>query len=206
MLSRQATSRVSYGESVVVERRQRSRCKPGEVVCLMGRNGAGKTTLMKAIMGILPLRAGSISSSARTHDAGRRTSAPAPASATCPRAAASSPTSPSSRTSSIGLESVGGDGRRPAGRGADARSRCSSRWRTRTAGLLSGGQQQQLAIAPRPHGPPEAPAAGRADGGHPAHHRATRSRTSSRPSRQDVASCWSSSSSTSPSASPTTAT
>ncbi len=34
---------------------------PGEVHCVMGRNGAGKTTLMKAIMGLVPVRAGSIS-------------------------------------------------------------------------------------------------------------------------------------------------
>jgi branched-chain amino acid transport system ATP-binding protein len=33
---------------------------PGEVVALMGRNGAGKTTTMKAIMGLLELRSGSV--------------------------------------------------------------------------------------------------------------------------------------------------
>jgi urea transport system ATP-binding protein len=32
----------------------------GEVVCLMGRNGVGKTTLLKAIMGLLPVRAGTV--------------------------------------------------------------------------------------------------------------------------------------------------
>ncbi len=34
---------------------------PGEVHCVMGRNGAGKTTLMKAIMGLVPVRAGQVS-------------------------------------------------------------------------------------------------------------------------------------------------
>jgi branched-chain amino acid transport system ATP-binding protein len=34
---------------------------PGEVLCLLGRNGAGKTTTLKAIMVLLPLRAGTIS-------------------------------------------------------------------------------------------------------------------------------------------------
>ena len=34
--------------------------RPGEVVCLLGRNGAGKTTTLKAIMGIVGKRSGSI--------------------------------------------------------------------------------------------------------------------------------------------------
>ena len=32
----------------------------GEILCLLGRNGAGKTTALKAIMGLLPRRAGSV--------------------------------------------------------------------------------------------------------------------------------------------------
>ena len=32
-----------------------------EVLCIMGRNGAGKSTTLKAIMGLVPVRAGSIS-------------------------------------------------------------------------------------------------------------------------------------------------
>ena len=32
----------------------------GEVLCLLGRNGAGKTTALKAIMGLVPARSGSI--------------------------------------------------------------------------------------------------------------------------------------------------
>ena len=32
----------------------------GRCVCLMGRNGVGKTTLLKAVMGLLPVRDGSI--------------------------------------------------------------------------------------------------------------------------------------------------
>jgi branched-chain amino acid transport system ATP-binding protein len=34
--------------------------RPGEVVTLLGRNGAGKTTTLKAIMGIVTKRAGSV--------------------------------------------------------------------------------------------------------------------------------------------------
>ena len=32
----------------------------GEILCLLGRNGAGKSTTMKAIMGLLPISAGSM--------------------------------------------------------------------------------------------------------------------------------------------------
>jgi branched-chain amino acid transport system ATP-binding protein len=37
----------------------------GEVHCLLGRNGAGKTTLLKAIMGLVPARAGTVMLGAR---------------------------------------------------------------------------------------------------------------------------------------------
>ena len=33
---------------------------PGEVLCLLGRNGAGKTTTLKAIMGLVSVKAGNI--------------------------------------------------------------------------------------------------------------------------------------------------
>ncbi|MGU3495525.1 ABC transporter ATP-binding protein [Xanthobacteraceae bacterium A53D] len=48
-----------YGESHVLHGMS-FEVKPGEVVTLLGRNGAGKTTTMRAIMGLLRKRAGSI--------------------------------------------------------------------------------------------------------------------------------------------------
>jgi len=35
--------------------------EPGSCVCLMGRNGMGKTTMLKAVMGLLPIKEGTIS-------------------------------------------------------------------------------------------------------------------------------------------------
>lgn len=32
----------------------------GEVTCLLGRNGVGKTTLLKCLMGLVPVKNGSI--------------------------------------------------------------------------------------------------------------------------------------------------
>lgn len=50
---------VAYGPAQVL-RGLSLTAKPGEITCLLGRNGAGKTTTMKAIMGLLPLKAGRI--------------------------------------------------------------------------------------------------------------------------------------------------
>lgn len=48
-----------YGESIVVSSATLG-VEPGQVACLMGRNGVGKSTLLKTVMGLLPARAGSI--------------------------------------------------------------------------------------------------------------------------------------------------
>jgi urea transport system ATP-binding protein len=50
---------VAYGESQVLWDVSLD-VPAGGVVCLMGRNGVGKTTLLKTIMGLLPARAGRI--------------------------------------------------------------------------------------------------------------------------------------------------
>jgi urea transport system ATP-binding protein len=51
--------RVSYGQSEVIHGVQFA-AKRGEIVAIMGRNGMGKTTLFKAMMGILPAKTGAI--------------------------------------------------------------------------------------------------------------------------------------------------
>jgi urea transport system ATP-binding protein len=50
---------VSYGQSPVIPGASFS-ARQNEIVAIMGRNGMGKTTLLKALIGILPLKAGSI--------------------------------------------------------------------------------------------------------------------------------------------------
>ncbi|MBD0383473.1 urea ABC transporter ATP-binding subunit UrtE [Paenibacillus sedimenti] len=48
-----------YGESMVI-RNVNLRVNPGQIVCMMGRNGVGKSTLMKSIMGLIRLKSGSV--------------------------------------------------------------------------------------------------------------------------------------------------
>jgi len=50
---------VGYGQSVVVSGTTFA-TKQSEILAIMGRNGMGKTTLMKALMGILPAKSGTI--------------------------------------------------------------------------------------------------------------------------------------------------
>ena len=51
--------RVSYGRAQVLFGVSLA-APAGSLVCLMGRNGVGKTTLLKAIMGVLPARSGTV--------------------------------------------------------------------------------------------------------------------------------------------------
>jgi urea transport system ATP-binding protein len=50
---------VYYGESHIL-RNVSFAVEAGAVVCLMGRNGVGKTTTLKGIMGLLPVRSGQV--------------------------------------------------------------------------------------------------------------------------------------------------
>lgn len=54
-----AAIQVGYGQSQVIHDLSFA-VGAREIVAMMGRNGMGKTTLMKAIMGLLPVRSGSI--------------------------------------------------------------------------------------------------------------------------------------------------
>jgi len=51
--------RVAYGQSEVIHGIS-LRAEPKKILAVMGRNGTGKTTLFRALIGLLPTRAGSI--------------------------------------------------------------------------------------------------------------------------------------------------
>ena len=137
---------VAYGESQVLW--DVSLTVPaGRVVCLMGRNGVGKTTLLKAIMGLLPARRGRIAFEG-AELAGRRPEE---------RAARGIGYVPQGREIFPGLTvaenlRVGLLGRTGA-RGPDDLDEVFALFPKlatllgRKGGVLSGGEQQQLAIA-----------------------------------------------------------
>ncbi|QFR32871.1 urea ABC transporter ATP-binding subunit UrtE [Ancylobacter sp. TS-1] len=50
---------VSYGESEVLHGLN-FKVAPNEIIAIMGRNGMGKTTLMKSLMGIVPTKSGTV--------------------------------------------------------------------------------------------------------------------------------------------------
>jgi urea transport system ATP-binding protein len=50
---------VAYGQSEVLHGLD-FKVEPQEIIAVMGRNGMGKTTLMKSLMGIVPTQAGSV--------------------------------------------------------------------------------------------------------------------------------------------------
>ena len=54
-----ANLHVAYGQSEVLHGLTFD-VAPNEIVAIMGRNGMGKTTLMKSLMGIVPTRSGSV--------------------------------------------------------------------------------------------------------------------------------------------------
>ncbi|WP_135504847.1 urea ABC transporter ATP-binding subunit UrtE [Roseovarius aestuariivivens] len=57
--------RSAYGESEVLHGLDLE-VKPGEIVAIMGRNGMGKTTLMKTLMGLMPTKSGAVSVEGKT--------------------------------------------------------------------------------------------------------------------------------------------
>lgn len=136
---------ISYGESYVVNGASLS-VRPGEIAALIGRNGAGKSTTMKAIMGILPLRSGSVAAfgqDMRRWPPYRRARA---GTGYVPQGRGIFPFLSVMDNILMGMEPVKG---RDTGQLEEAFQLFPvlKDMGNRQAGLLSGGQQQQVAIA-----------------------------------------------------------
>ena len=135
---------VAYGRSVVLEE-VTIQARAGQVVCVMGRNGAGKTTLLKAIIGVLAAHPGEVYFNGA--DVSQR---PAYARARAgmgyvPQGRGIFPYLSVLENLKMGLEPAGGKDRGQLDE-VFALFPVLKQMAPRTAGVLSGGQQQQLAI------------------------------------------------------------
>ncbi|WP_353090118.1 urea ABC transporter ATP-binding subunit UrtE [Synechococcus lacustris] len=139
---------VYYGESHILRNVDLS-VQPGQMVCLIGRNGVGKTTLLKTIIGLLQQRSGSVRFEAKEledlppHQRARS------GIAYVPQGREIIPQLSVKENLLLGLESLPGGLRRH--RHIDPQVfelfPVLEGFLQRRGGDLSGGQQQQLAIA-----------------------------------------------------------
>ncbi len=120
----------------------------GTVVCLMGRNGVGKTTLLKSIMGLLPVRSGTVKFDGCDLGGRRPEARVACGIGYVPQGREIFPNLTVQENLRMGLL-----GRRRAGVDGDPLARVFALFPKlpallgRKGGVLSGGEQQQLAIA-----------------------------------------------------------
>ena len=144
---------VTYGGAVQAVRGVSMEVPDGKVVAVLGSNGAGKSTLLRTISGTLQACTGARSTPGRsgsatpTWSAATRARSSATAWCRCPRGAASSAGSPSRRTSAPAAWAT-----RTRRAKAKAQDRVYDLFpvlkerSTQRGGLLSGGEQQMLAI------------------------------------------------------------
>jgi urea transport system ATP-binding protein len=134
---------VAYGQSQALHGLS-FEAQANETVAIMGRNGMGKTTLFKSLMGVLPIRSGhvSVGGSEITQDESYKRVAKGIA--YVPQGRMIFPTLSVEENIQTGLENAK-DKRIPD----DIFALFPVLWdmRRRKGGNLSGGQQQQLAIA-----------------------------------------------------------
>jgi urea transport system ATP-binding protein len=144
---------VAYGESQVLWDVSLD-VPAGAVVCLMGRNGVGKTTLLKSVMGLLPVRSGSIVFDGVDLVGRRPEERAARGIGYVPQGREIFPNLTVRENLRIGLLGRGaprrhgtGSGRREEMDGVFELFPKLSSLLGRKGGVLSGGEQQQLAIA-----------------------------------------------------------
>ena len=133
---------VAYGQSVVIPGMSFD-ARQGEILAVMGRNGMGKSTLFKALIGILPSRSGSITLNGKSLTGSEPFERVAQGLAYVPQGRMIFPTLTVEENIKAGL---------PIGT-ANVPAEIYQffpvlqEMRRRRGGNLSGGQQQQLAIA-----------------------------------------------------------
>jgi urea transport system ATP-binding protein len=134
---------VSYGQSEVIHGVNLNAGK-SEILAIMGRNGMGKTTLFKSLMGVLPTKSGAIEVAGVNVTAMESYQRVANGIAYVPQGRMIFPTLTVRENIETGLE-VSGQKRIPEE--IFALFPVLHDMRHRKGGNLSGGQQQQLAIA-----------------------------------------------------------
>jgi urea transport system ATP-binding protein len=135
--------RVAYGESEVIHGLE-AEVAPNEIVAIMGRNGMGKTTLMKALMGIARTTAGAVRILDRDITALKSHQRVAAGLAYVPQGRMIFPAMTVEENIETGLTVTG---EREVPKDIYELFPVLLDMRRRKAGNLSGGQQQQLAIA-----------------------------------------------------------
>lgn len=138
-----AALQVNYGQSETIRGVSFSAAK-NETLAIMGRNGMGKTTLFKALMGILPSRSGSVKVDNQDVTHSESYQRVASGLGYVPQGRMIFPTLSVQENIETGLENVK-DKRIPED--IYALFPVLFDMRKRKGGNLSGGQQQQLAIA-----------------------------------------------------------
>jgi urea transport system ATP-binding protein len=134
---------VAYGQSEVLHGLNVS-VAPNEIVAIMGRNGMGKTTLMKALMGIIPAKSGSVRMEGAEVGALKSYERVAKGLAYVPQGRMIFSTMTVQENIETGLV-ASGESRVPGD--IYELFPVLLEMRSRRGGNLSGGQQQQLAIA-----------------------------------------------------------
>lgn len=135
--------RAAYGESEVLHGIDLP-VAPGEIVAIMGRNGMGKTTLMKTLMGIVPTKSGEIRLDGAELDALAPHSRVAKGIAYVPQGRMIFSAMTVAENVETGLTVTG---RRSVPSDIYELFPVLLEMKGRRGGNLSGGQQQQLAIA-----------------------------------------------------------
>ena len=134
--------KVGYGQSMVISGLSMS-ARENEIVAVMGRNGMGKTTLFKALMGLLPVRSGAIVVSGRDVTGQEPFQRVSEGIAYVPQGRLIFPKLTVEENIKAGLRSV----REQVPAELYEFFPVLEQMRKRRGGNLSGGQQQQLAIA-----------------------------------------------------------